>query len=185
MALALNPGPTRLWPHGLGQPLNLWKFPVPPLYSGATVPSPKAVVRIEAMGPGSAQTMLGTQGMKPIVVVTMHHILCPTRLFSAWDTELEKANFRGRRSWRGAEKQGTWDALDDMTPDGCTWLRWGRECLTLCPAPPTCIWAMSMRCWAGKCQRILKYPKWELQICLKCIPNFLSQQAMSNPWAKA
>lgn len=90
------------------------------------------------------------------------------------EMELERAERARDMGW-----------TDGMTPDGHTWLIWGRKRLTLCPAPPMCIWAMSMRHLAGKCKRTQKYPKWELQIFLKCIPNFLSQQAMPNPWAEA
>lgn len=119
------------------------------------------------------------------MVMTAHDVLRPPPLSLTRDAEPKRGNFKGRLRWRGAEGARDMWWTDGVTPAGCTWLIWAGEWLTLCPAPPHMCLGNVNRCWAGKCQRTLKYPKWELQLFLKCIPNFLSQQAMPNPWATA
>lgn len=94
--------------------------------------------------------MLRTQGMETIMVIDVYDVLRPPRPFSTWDTGTKGETSTGAELERaeGARDMG-W--TDGVTPDGRTWLIWRRKWLTLRPAPPTCIWAMSMRHWAGKC----------------------------------
>lgn len=70
------------------------------------------------------------------MVMTAYDVLRPPPLSLTWDAEPKRGNFKGRLRWRGAEGARDMWWTDGVTPAGCTWLIWGGEWLTLCPAPP-------------------------------------------------